>query len=242
MPEPGPQFFCIPHVAELLHARDGRAARRLAARVQRVELVLFRDVDDREQVARGTDVHRLDDAEHRGGRDGCIDCVAALLQDVEARLRRQRLTRRDDAVARDDLRAMLGQPALRAIAGNSAAERRLRRRVARLHRRLRRGEVDEEQGCGDCQCLVVHPCIVSPLRLPEPVTIPYGRPILRRMNKRHKLWIGAGVAVVVVAVALQVLRGRRSALRLLRPRSEKMRSLPRWRRSSRRSVRDRSSP
>jgi putative intracellular protease/amidase len=31
------------------------------------------------------------------------------------------------------------------------------------------------------------------------------RPILRRMNKRHKVWIAAGVAVIVIAAALQVL-------------------------------------
>ena len=41
------------------------------------------------------------------GRDGGVDGVAALPQDLEARLRRQRIAGRDHAVAREHLGAAL---------------------------------------------------------------------------------------------------------------------------------------
>jgi len=67
-------------------------------------------------------------------RNSRVHCITAPPEDVEPGLRRQRLTGRDDPVPRHDLGAMLSQPALRSITGYSAAERRLRRGIARLHR------------------------------------------------------------------------------------------------------------
>ena len=57
---------------------------------------------NREQVSADTVRLRLDDAEHRIGRDRGIDRIAAPREHLCTRLRRQRLTGGDDAVFRDD--------------------------------------------------------------------------------------------------------------------------------------------
>ena len=130
MPDPGPQFGGVPGVTRRVHAREGLAARRLSARIERIQLLLCGDVDDGEEIASRPDVHRLDDAEHGSRRNGGVDRVAAAPQHVDARLDRERLAARDHAVARHHLRAALRQPALGAIAGNGAAPGWLRFRVA----------------------------------------------------------------------------------------------------------------
>ena len=71
--------------AKLVHVRQRLPARRLSAGVQGVQLVLLRDVDDGEQVAADSDIHRSTRLIPRWG-DGGIDGVAAFLQDVETRL------------------------------------------------------------------------------------------------------------------------------------------------------------
>ena len=52
------------------------------------------------------------------GRDRGVDGVAALPQDLEAGLRRQRIARRHHAVPREHFGASLRRPALRARAGH----------------------------------------------------------------------------------------------------------------------------
>ena len=141
----GPPVLGIPGVAERIHARERLSGRRLPARVQGVELVLLRDVNDGEQVAGDADVHRFDEVEHRSGRDRGIDRVAASLQDVEPHLGGKRLARRHHAIPRHDFRASLREPAGRSIAGDRGAPRRLRRRVAGRHGRLG----DQERACAD---------------------------------------------------------------------------------------------
>ena len=77
--------------AERLREELGRpSGRRPAGGVQRVQLPLARDVDEREQVAADARVVLRRDVEHRGGRDGCVDGIASLAQDLDAGLRRQR--------------------------------------------------------------------------------------------------------------------------------------------------------
>ena len=71
---------------------------RAAAGVEAVELLRLRVPDDGEQVAADAAGHRLHEA-HRGvGGDGRVDRVAALLQDVEPDLRRERVAGGDHAV------------------------------------------------------------------------------------------------------------------------------------------------
>src|SRR5205085_5294712 len=76
------------------------ARRRAAAGVEGVQFLVLGDVDEREEIAADARVVLRGDVEHGAGRDGGIDGVAALLEDVDAGLSRQRIARRDDAVAR----------------------------------------------------------------------------------------------------------------------------------------------
>jgi len=124
----------IPRIAKLVHMRQRLPARRLSAGIQGVELVLLRDVDDGEQVAANSDVHRLDQTQHRGSGHGGIDGVAASLQDVQARLCGQRLARGHHTVAAHDFGSMLREPPFRPIALDGAAPGGLRLHTARLNR------------------------------------------------------------------------------------------------------------
>ena len=90
--------------------------RRAAGRVERVELLRLGVPDDREQIATDAVHRRLDDGEDAGGGDCSVDGVAAVLQDLEARSRRQRLARRDHAVARDGNRSRAAWIASRTVA------------------------------------------------------------------------------------------------------------------------------
>jgi hypothetical protein len=62
----------------------------------------FRVPVNDEKVATNSAAHRLDQSHHRAGGDGCVGCVSAGLQNVQSNLSRQRMTRRDHPVCRDD--------------------------------------------------------------------------------------------------------------------------------------------
>ena len=79
-----------------------RRRRRASARVQPVDFPVFRAVDDREEIAAGAVHRRLDDGQHRRGRDRGVDGVAARLQHPKAGGRGQRLAGGDGAVPRHD--------------------------------------------------------------------------------------------------------------------------------------------
>ena len=81
-------------------ARHERAG--ASARVERDELLLFGEPDDREHVAADAGHVRLGHAQHGRGGDGGVDGVAALPQDLEAGRGGERLARRDRAVGRVD--------------------------------------------------------------------------------------------------------------------------------------------
>ena len=68
-----------------------------------MDLVLFGDVEDDEQIAPHTDVHRLDDVQGRSGSNRGINGISPLPQNLEPRFGGQRLAGRDDAVAGHDL-------------------------------------------------------------------------------------------------------------------------------------------
>jgi hypothetical protein len=74
----------------------------------------FGDVHEREQIAADAGVVLRRHVEHRAGRDGGVDGVAAPPQDLQPRFSGKWIARRDDAVACEDLRASLREPALRA--------------------------------------------------------------------------------------------------------------------------------
>jgi hypothetical protein len=67
--------------------------------------VLVGGPEDREHVATHAGHVRLDDVQHRGGRDGRVHGVASILQDLQGGGRGQRLTRRGDASGGVDGRA-----------------------------------------------------------------------------------------------------------------------------------------
>ena len=103
------------------------ARRRPAARVERVELLVLGRPDEREEIAADAGVVLRRHVEHGARGDGRVDGVAALLQNLEAGLRGERIARRDDAVSGEHFGATLRQPALRARAGDRLdARRRLR--------------------------------------------------------------------------------------------------------------------
>src|SRR4030095_13559680 len=89
-----------------------------AAGIQRVELLVLRDVDQREEIAADAGVVLRRDVEHGARRDRRVDRVAALAQDLEPGLVRERIARGHHAVAREDLRSTLRQPALRPRPGH----------------------------------------------------------------------------------------------------------------------------
>ncbi len=84
--------------AELVGRRRGGGA---AARVQAAHGLRLCVVDDREEVPANTVHRRLDDRENRGGGDGGVDGVAALLEHAQAGRRGERLAGGDDPVARE---------------------------------------------------------------------------------------------------------------------------------------------
>ena len=87
--------------ASALHQLLARHQRsRAPARVQRDELLLLRAPHQREHVAAHARHHRLDDRQHRRRGDRRVDRVAAVLEHRERGRRRERLTRRRDAVRR----------------------------------------------------------------------------------------------------------------------------------------------
>ena len=107
--------------------------RRPARGGEGVELLLLRHPDDGEQVPADAGVVLGGDVEHGAGGHRGVDGVAALAQDVEPGLRRQRVAGGDDAVAGDYLRAPLAEPALRPGPGDRLdVRRRLRRGRGRL--------------------------------------------------------------------------------------------------------------
>ena len=90
----------VPLVPEIVVVLQGRARRRLPARVQRVKLLVLRDIDDGEEIAGDPDVHRLHQIQRRRGCDRGVNRVAALHEDAKSHLGRQRLARRPGDVAR----------------------------------------------------------------------------------------------------------------------------------------------
>ena len=99
---------------ELLGRRRVRGA---AGRVEAVDLLGLRVVDDREQVAADAVHARLDDGEHRRGGDGGVDRVAAVLQHLEPGRRRQRWLVAIMPWRADGRRARAAKVAGRAVAG-----------------------------------------------------------------------------------------------------------------------------
>ena len=65
-----------------------------------MQLAGFRFVKNDKQIAADAVHGRLDDSHHGVGRDRRIHSVAAALEDLHARARRQRLTGRDNPVSR----------------------------------------------------------------------------------------------------------------------------------------------
>src|SRR6202042_474029 len=94
----GPEIRGVGAIAERVEMVERGAARRHAARVQGVELVLLGDVDDGEEIAREAGIHRLNYIEHGRGRLRSVDSIAALHQNLGAGLRDERLARGDHAV------------------------------------------------------------------------------------------------------------------------------------------------
>jgi len=97
--------------AQLVQRLDGEPFRRPAAGVQTVQLIGLCVIDNGEEVATDTIHHRRDHAHHRVRGNGCIDRIAAALQNPRSRLGRQGRFSGHDAVARDHhgarLRAVL---------------------------------------------------------------------------------------------------------------------------------------
>jgi hypothetical protein len=91
------------------------------------------DVDQGEQVAAHADHHGFHQIESGSRRYGRIDGVTALLQNLQADLRRQRLTGYHHAMLRHDLRTSLGEPALGTVAAKALAEWRFGAFVAGRH-------------------------------------------------------------------------------------------------------------
>jgi hypothetical protein len=85
--------------------------------------MILGDVDHGEQVAAHADHHGFHQIESGSRRYRCIDGVAALLQDLQADLCRQRLTGDNHAVLSHDLRTSLGGPALGTVTPKAPAER-----------------------------------------------------------------------------------------------------------------------
>src|SRR5580693_9914169 len=86
----GAEIRGVGAIAERVEMVERGAARRHAARVQGVELVLLGDVDDGEEIAREAGIHRLNYIERGRGRHRSVDGIAALHQDLEAGLRGER--------------------------------------------------------------------------------------------------------------------------------------------------------
>ena len=145
-------------IETLCFQQFGRDARsRPAARVDADQLVLLRHIDDREHVAADAGTFGLDDIEHRGGRNRRIDRVAALLQDAQSRLRRERMARRHHAIARHHFCARLREPAFGTVTAHGVAGGRkglLVRRVAgrQCQWRRRRDYTRRDQ----CRCKKEH--------------------------------------------------------------------------------------
>ena len=92
---PGGRNLRHPFVFEERHVRLARSP---AVRVQSVKLLRLRVPDDGEEVAAHAARHRFHEP-HRGtGRDGGIDGVAAILENVQPDLSRNRMARRNDPV------------------------------------------------------------------------------------------------------------------------------------------------
>jgi hypothetical protein len=117
-----------------------------AAGVQNVCPLFLGDVHDGKDVAPDPDHHGFDDIERRGGGDRCIDCIAAMQEDLQSRLCGQRLTGHHHAVLCQDFGAGLCGPALRARPSNGAAKRRMQGAAAGrcVERNLRAGAVGTE--------------------------------------------------------------------------------------------------
>ena len=69
------------------------STRCLAAGVELIDLVLFRDVDDRKQVATDADIGGVGHIEGRCGRDSGVDGIATLHENSRARHCREWLNR-----------------------------------------------------------------------------------------------------------------------------------------------------
>ena len=89
-------------IAERVHASESQTAGRDSAGVELIDLLLFCDVDNREQIAADTGVRRIDHIERCRRRHRGVNGVAPLLQHPQTRLRSQRLHGADDAVSRHD--------------------------------------------------------------------------------------------------------------------------------------------
>ena len=87
-----------------------------------MQLSGLRLVDDREQVTTDTVHVRLDQSQDRVRRDRRVDGVATTVEDLRARLRRERLAGRDDAERRgDDGATGDGKGMARSVSGLSSS-------------------------------------------------------------------------------------------------------------------------
>ena len=88
----------------LVQSLERHPVRRPTTRVEADQLLLGGDVDHDERITAQARAVRFHDREHRSRRDGCVDGIAARLQDVEPGIRRERLTRSHDAAEAGDWR------------------------------------------------------------------------------------------------------------------------------------------
>ena len=136
-----PPILRIPAITQCVEPRERRPGRRRAARIQHIYLFLLRDIDDRKEIPAHSHHHGLDHVEHRRGRHCRIDCVSAAHENLQSRLRSQRLTGHHQPVLRHHLGPSLRRPALRPNSPHRTAKRRQRFCSARStgRRRLRDG-------------------------------------------------------------------------------------------------------
>ena len=122
----------------VVELRRGRC-RRPAGGVQSEQALLSRRVVDRFHVAADAGAVRLHDAQHRRRRDRCVRGVAAILEDLQADLRRERLAGRNHTMAGEHLGASLLGPVPQPIAAHSGdAGRRVGVLLRRDPKRVRR--------------------------------------------------------------------------------------------------------
>jgi hypothetical protein len=94
------------------------AGGRAAACVQGDELLFLCNPRYDEHVAANPGAFRFEEVHNRCGRNGRVEGIAALFQNLQACLGRQWLTGSDHTIARENLRSRLSKPTTSAIAAN----------------------------------------------------------------------------------------------------------------------------